>query len=153
MARPSVQGDVYRSGKTFPYGDGCELTAADFPDEEQAFNWTAHYEEESRQRRNPDVTDDIIEELLSDPTYIRQSKRDWEYDRFLLQKRIEVGEREYEWTLVIADDEEHPETTARWTIITVYSNYHGSVGSTNAYFDRYEKRKQQEESSGTKYDV
>lgn len=123
---------VARSTETFPAGDECVLTVDELPDHEEAFGWTLHYEEESRTRTNPSVTKDVLDELLSDGVVRRSTHHT---DRYLVQKEING----YEWTLVVADNLDGGGTD--WILITIYSNYHGSYGTTNRYLDRLKQRK------------
>lgn len=126
--------DTFRAYDTFPAGAECDLTVEDIPDDENVFGWTDHYENTSRKRRNPDVTSDVIAELLTEGVCKEAPGSDWD-NRYLVQREIDG----YEWTLVVADDGE--DARDRWVMITVYSNYHGSVGTTNKYFDRLRARR------------
>lgn len=129
--------DTFRAYDTFPAGRQCGTNVADMPDDEDSFGWTAHYEE-SRQRTNPDVTDEVIETLLTD-AICREAPGEWD-NRYLVQTEIDG----YEWTMVVADDGTAPderENHDRWVLITIYSNYHGSIGTTNKYFDRLRERR------------
>jgi len=132
--------DTFRAYDTFPAGGECDLTVEDMPDDENEFGWTNHYENESRKRRNPDVTDEVLEELLTEGVCKEAPGEDWD-NRFLVQRGID----DYEWTLVVADDGEQSDD--RWVMITIYSNYHGSVGTTNKYFDRLRARRSEEDGS------
>lgn len=130
--------DTHRRTKKFPAGDETDVTCDDIPDNESDLGMTFHYEHESRKRTNPDVTDEIVDELLND-SEVREPYGDDYPNRLLLQKEIDG----YEWTLVIADDE-HSDEEKDWVLITIYCTGHGSVGTTNAYFDRYKDRKMQD---------
>jgi len=123
-----------RSTPDFPAGESCPLTVDALPDDEEAFGWTTHYEEESRCRSNPSVTNAVVSELLTDGV-LRKTDYEEHDDRYLLQKEIDG----YEWTMVIADNNDGPH--ADWVLITIYSNYNGSYGTTNRYLDRLRSRK------------
>ena len=127
---------VSRAYDGFPAGPECSLEISDFPDTEDEFSVTSHYVDESRQRTNPSVTDDIVIELLTD-SVVRESFIEDCDNKYLLQKEIDG----YEWTLVVADDEDNEFTDNRWVLITIYSNYHGSQGMTNRYLDRLRERR------------
>jgi hypothetical protein len=126
--------DTFRAYDTFPAGHECDLTVEDIPDDENQFGWTDHYENESRERTDPDVTEEVLTELLTEGVCKEAPGEDWD-NRYLVQREID----DYEWTLVVADDGE--DSRDRWVMITVYSNYHGSVGTTNKYFDRLRERR------------
>lgn len=126
--------ETFRAYDTFPAGMQCKVCVTGMPDDENEFGWTDHYENESRERTNPDVTQDVIEELLTEGVCREAPGEDWD-NRYLVQKEVDG----YEWTLVVADDGE--ESADRWVMITIYSNYHGSVGTTNKYFDRLRGRR------------
>lgn len=126
---------VHRATDEFPAGHECELTAEDVPDDESAFGWTDHYEAESRTRSDPSVTEDIVDQLLTDSAVREAPGSDWD-NRYLFQTEIDG----YEWTLVVADDGPDADQE-RWVLITIYSNYHGAVGTTNRYFDRLQQRR------------
>lgn len=119
--------EVHRATDEFPAGEECDLSCKDVPDDEESFYFTMHYGECSRNRTDPDVTDDVIDTLLND-SIVRRAP-DFE-NRYLFQREIDG----FEWTLVVADD--GPDESPRYALVTVYSNYHGSVGTTNRYFDR-----------------
>lgn len=130
----SVPG-THRASDSFPAGSECELTVDDLPDDETVFGWTHHYEHESRSRSDPDVTNEIINELLTSGICRKATGSSYD-NRYLLQKTIDG----YEWTMVVADDAD-TDYDERWVLITIYSNYHGSVGITNRYLDRYRQRR------------
>ena len=127
---------VSRAYDDFPAGPECSFDIDDFPDTEDECGVTSHYVDESRQRTNPPVTDDIVTELLTDGV-VRESFIEDCDNKYLLQK--EIGG--HEWTLVVADDKDHEFTDNRWVLITIYSNYHGSQGTTNRYLDRLSERR------------
>lgn len=129
--------DTHRKFDSFPAGHQCDLTIADLPDDENDYGWTNHYENESRKRTNPDVTDEIVDELLTTGAVWGTPEDKWD-DRYLVQKEMDG----HEWTLVVADDGDCD--AERWVLITIYSNYHGSVGTTNKYFDRLRARRDEE---------
>ena len=126
--------ETVRSSDEFPTGTQCKVCRSDIPDDEMGFGWTQHYKDRKNGRQNPDVTSEIVEQLLTEGI-VRQS--DAMEDRYLVQKEID----DIEWTLVIA---EYPKEEAvyDWVLITVFSNYHGSIGLTNKYLDRRRERKQ-----------
>lgn len=130
--------DTHRKFDSFPAGHPSDITIDDLPNDENAYGWTNHYENESRERTNPDVTDEIIDELLTTGAVWGTPDDKWD-DRYLIQKEIDG----YEWTLVVADDGDVDEE--RWVLITIYSNYHGSVGTTNKYYDRLRDRRGERE--------
>lgn len=125
---------TFRAYDSFPAGGECELTVDQIPDDEKSFGWTDHYENESRERTDPDVTKDVLDEILTEGVCKQAPGSDWD-NRYLVQREIDG----YEWTLVVADDGE--DSRDRWVMITVYSNYHGTVGTTNKYFDRLRERR------------
>lgn len=127
----------HRATSEFPAGYECDLTCSDVPNDEDEFSKTDHYDDRRHKRSDPNVTDAVIDTLLNDAV-VREAYGDWENDRYLFQS--EIGD--YEWTLVIADDDS---IEPRYALITVYSNYHGSVGMTNRYLDRRRKRKQRDQ--------
>lgn len=106
------------------------MTVSQLPDSESDYHLTKHYTDDSRNRSNPDVTDDVVDTLLND-SVCRESDVERYSDRYLLQAEIDG----YEWVLVVADDRSDDEEYD-WALITIFSNYHGSVGTTNRYFDR-----------------
>jgi hypothetical protein len=128
--------EVHRSTDEFPAGDECDLTVDDVPDDEDTFNKTEHYVERRANRSDPNVTQCVIDRLLTDST-VREAPSNHEFDhpRYLFQ--AEIGG--YEWTLVVADDSEDD---SEWALISVYSNYHGSTGTTNKYLDRLRERRE-----------
>jgi hypothetical protein len=138
--------DTYRPQDSFPWGRESDLDIDDFPTDEDEFYWTHHYANESRARSNPAVTESVVEELL-DSGVVHKPYNEELDDRFLIQKEIDGAE----WTIVIGDDR-NGNLTKRATedgvesvdedfaLITIYSNYHGTVGMTNHYFDRREER-------------
>lgn len=126
--------DTHRAFDSFPHGDVGSVSINDIPDDETGFVWTNHYEDESRQRTNPDVTSELVEALLRTGV-VREPIGDKFDDRYLVQKRIDG----YEWMLVVARDE--GSSDMEWALITIFSNYHGSVGVTNRYFDRLRQRR------------
>jgi hypothetical protein len=128
--------DVYRPQDSFPWGRECELTVDDLPDDEDEYYWTKHYKEDSRQRSSPVVTDEIIAEILSEGVVHKPRAEELD-DRLLVQKQID----DYEWTIVVGDDRHRDDIGPDWALITVYSNGHGSVGTTNSYFSRLKERK------------
>lgn len=127
--------DVHRSTDEFPAGQPCDLTVADVPSEIEKFSTEQHFDERRRTRQNPNVTDEVIEHLLTD-SIVRRAPGNFENPRYLFQDEI----NDFEWTLVVADD--GSESDPRYALITVYSNYHGSVGTTNRYYDRLKRRKE-----------
>jgi hypothetical protein len=126
--------DTISSFDSFPGGEPCEIDIGDLPDDEDEYGWTSHYEHDSRERTNPDVTQERIDSLLTTGVVWKAPGDGWD-NRYLIQKEID----DYEWTLVVADDGE--DARDRWVLITIYSNYHGSVGTTNKYFDRLRERR------------
>lgn len=130
--------ETFRAYDSFPAGVQCDTDTADMPDDENEFGWTDHYTDESRERTNPDVTEDVIETLLTEGVCREAPGTRWD-NRFLVQCEIDG----YEWTLVVADDGN--DSRDRWVLITIYSNYHGSVGTTNRYFDRLRSRRGDDE--------
>jgi len=126
--------DTHRAFDSFPHGTPGSVTIDDLPDKEIEFVWTNHYEDESRQRTDPDVTGALVEELLTTGV-VREPVGDKFDDRYLVQKKIDG----YEWMLVVARDE--GDSDMEWALITIFSNYHGSVGVTNRYFDRLRQRR------------
>lgn len=113
--------------KNFPRGKECELDNSDVPDHEQMFKWSPHYNEFSRHRTDPDVTEEIVNELLNDSMVNKAEGSDWD-NRYLFQKNIDG----VEWTLVVADDKESSDTNGipfpRYTLVTVFSNLHRKNG-------------------------
>lgn len=146
--------ETVRTTDEFPAGSECDLTIDDLPDDEDDFWWTKHYEEETRPRQNPDVTDEIVDRLLSDGV-VRQTFVEQHDDRYLVQLAIDADDvtdrlrygdaspDEYEWTLVVARDDVDRDSdhACEWALVTIYSNYHGSIGVTNRYFDRLSARR------------
>lgn len=119
---------VHRKYDEFPAGARCDLTCDDLPDDEDGFYITGHYHDMRTGRQNPSVTDDVVDALLNDSEVRISPDAD---DKLLLQDEV-AG---YEWTIVVGDDRDEP-TDLDWALVTVYSNYHGTVGTTNRYFDR-----------------
>jgi len=135
--------ETISSFDTFPGGEPCDIDIDDLPDDEDAYGWTNHYENDSRNRSNPDVTDDRVGSLLTTGVVWAAPGDDWD-NRYLVQKEMDG----YEWTMVVAHDGSDEED--EWVLITIYSNYHGSIGTTNKYFDRLrERRKSNEEDGGS----
>lgn len=126
--------DPHRATDEFPAGEECDLTCSSVPNDETGFVLSPHYSDRRANRQHPEVTDRIVDMLLND-SEVRLSYRNDEYenDRYLFQRKA----GKYEWTLVVAHD---PDVAPEWVLVSVYSNYHGSVGTTNRYFER----KQQE---------
>lgn len=147
------QPDVFRATDEFPAGPECDLEPEDVPDDEDEFETTQHYDDRRNNRQNPNITETVVDYLLNNGE-VREAPGDWENPRYLFQARLsgywslDPEDREettsseckdYEWTLIVADDGEDADT--RFALITIYSNYHGSVGTTNKYFDRLKERR------------
>jgi hypothetical protein len=128
--------DVFRTYDSFPAGDECDRTIDEFPDDEDAYGMTDHYVDRRSDRQNPDITDSVVSTILNGAV-VRSDVHDFENPRYLLQTELDG----YEWTIVIADDRENEKFENDYTLITVFSNYHGSVGTTNRYFDRLDQRR------------
>lgn len=131
----------------FPAGPECQLAVTDIPDDENEYGWTDHYENESRERSNPPVTDAVVTEILTEGVVREAPGENWD-NRYLVQREIDGKE----WTIVVADDYQHDEDyypEDRWVLITVFSNYHGTYGTTNRYFDRLQERRRSNEEDGS----
>lgn len=112
---------------SFPAGVATPLTIDDLPDNERELYWTHHYKHDSRTRRNPNVNSDVVDTILTHGV-VKKSK---DYvDRYMVQAAFDG----VQWVLVIGD--RGIESDPRWAAVTIYSNYHGSTGATNAYRDR-----------------
>lgn len=104
-------------------GEPCTLTADDVPDHEYGFAHTDHWSDRKEERH---VTDRVVDLLLTDPTEVRKTP---EKDTYMLQRKIN-GEH---WTLVFSD---HVDPPPEWVLITIYSDRHGSHGTTMTYLER-----------------
>lgn len=137
MTRDKTQSiGVARMYDEFPAGEEPEdLTIDDLPDDEESFLTVPHYDDRRKNRVRPEVTDDVVSELLESGE-LRISP-DSDDDRYLIQKKI----GKYEWTIVVADDRDREDLETDWSLLTVFSQYHGTYGTTNRYRDRYRQRK------------
>lgn len=107
----------------FPRGVACDMYASDLPDDEMEFGWTDHYEKRRRERDNPKVTDEIVDELINDGMCFLSETHE---NRYLIQKEIDGRN----WTLVVGNSDHG------WALISIYCDYHGSDGTTRKYFER-----------------
>jgi hypothetical protein len=123
--------DMYRPQDSFPWGRDCDLTVDDLPSDEDEYYWTKHYKEDSRQRSRPEVTSEIVSEVLADGVVHKPRAEELD-DRLLVQREIDG----YEWTVVVGDDRHRNDIGLDWALITVYCQFHGSVGVTNRYLSR-----------------
>lgn len=129
------QSRSHRATEVFPAGEPCDIGCDDLPSVEAQCYLSEHYENRRTHRSDPPVTDDVVDTLLNN-SIICRSDRDRDNTRYLCQRRIDG----YEWTLVVADVRDEQAIAENWVLVTIYSNYHGTVGTTNKYFDRKEAR-------------
>lgn len=146
--KPSTE--VFRKTDEFPAGLDCDLSVDDIPSSEDGFYQPEHYEERRDKRQRPRVTNAVVDYLLNNGV-VKRVDGDWENPRYLVQAELSeywsldraervdrsiTDCRQFEWTVVIADDRNDDQIEDDFALITVFSNYHGSIGTTNRYFDR-----------------